>query len=135
MGEEQRDTRHGTNMVKTAISEAEQTFCQMVELLIYLRNSKRVDSVAELTIKAVTLVMRVTQRSRKQAHGLLCNLRRGRHAGLAKRILAAKPPTKQTYMLTRTSCIELLKLLPNWQAATGTMDDIDRMLDELFAAS
>jgi hypothetical protein len=124
-------------MVKTDISEpaSDEIFWQMVELLIYLRNSKSVDSVDEPTIKAVSLVMRVTQRPRKQAHGLLCNLRSGCHAVLAKRILAAKAPTKQTYMLTRAGCLELLKLLPHWQAATqpGTAEATDRMLDELFA--
>ncbi len=52
-----------------SISEpaSDEIFWQMVELLIYLRNSKRVDSVDEPTIKAVSLVMRVTQRPRKQA--------------------------------------------------------------------
>ena len=119
------------NMMRTATPDShdEETFFQMIKLLLHLRNSRCVDR-AEPTITAVSLVMRVAQLPRKRAHGLLCNLRRGRHAVLARRILAYKSPTQQTYVLTRASCLELLELLPQRTGAAT-----DRILDELFVES
>jgi hypothetical protein len=79
------------------------------------------------TVPAVDLVMRWRQLPRKLAHGRLCNLRRGRHAALACRILGGKSSAWKTYALTREGCRQLLELLP---PAPGT--DSVRLLDELF---
>jgi hypothetical protein len=112
--------------MSTAAPEYDETLLHVTELLLHLHRSGR----TEPTITAVELVMQVTQLPRKSAHGLLCNLRRGRHAERACRILGDKSPIWKTYVLTRAACLELLELLQHTTTTQATGSLLDKLFEE-----